>query len=110
INGSSMANSTAETPRSSRRKPANRCERPIREMMLFIARHSVGVGLVAERGGCDQETLATVHVGEIEAEQRHVDRPLVEQPHDYDVAGAARLIVEVVLKIALPVDRAVHGH
>ena len=46
------------------------------------------VGLVAERRGRDDQALAARHVGEVEAEQRHVDRPFVHQAHHDDVARA----------------------
>ena len=46
--------------------------------------------------------LLPADVGQVEAEQRDIDRPLVHQPHHHDVAGAAGRIAEAAgLQIAV---------
>ena len=45
----------------------------------------------------DQQALAAVQIGQIVAEQRNVDRPLVVERHDDDIADVARVIGHVVV-------------
>src|SRR5262245_27711618 len=98
-----MANSTAEAPSRSRLK--DRSSRIIRNVTAFMAdRLMAGV-----RGGCGREWLVAEHcrrhkqtpvavdVGEIVSEQRNIDRPLIVQRHDFNLAWRARAVVQLGL-------------
>src|SRR5215510_1001439 len=112
ISGSNIANSTAETPRSSRLKRAKYCERLSGKILITRPRLATGRSgkrLVAERGGGGKEAFAAGEVRQaVEPEQRDIDRVLIEQAHDHDVAGRAGLIREVGLEVLVSVDRARH--
>src|SRR6185503_14376932 len=105
-----MANSTAEMPRSSRARPPSLCrinssDRKTPSSARFMT--VLQIRFVTECNGGHDKTFTTRRVGQIEAEQRYIDRPLVHQADHHDVAGTARVIAEVAgLQIAAPIDRA----
>src|ERR1700682_1988422 len=90
ITGTMMANSIAATPRRSLyRSSAERRRRSHIELIGFMALLWSLEGFVLERGGRGQEPLAAAQIGDVVAERGDEHRPLIEQPHDDDIAGAA---------------------
>ena len=90
-----MANSTAETPRLSWRSGAAAGDARAGDELVVMARSLIEYGSLRNAAVAMMQALAAGHVGEVEAEQRHVDRPLIHQPHHHDVARAAGLVAEI---------------
>src|ERR1700693_3373302 len=86
--GTIMANSVAAMPRQSPNKPC--AERRTRSHISIIG--FIGMALVRfvlERRGRGQQPLAAAQIRDIEAESGDDQRPLIEDPHHDDIAGAA---------------------
>ena len=89
ISGSRIANSTTDEPRRSATKRRDREAR-------WTGRSSCRrrIGFVAEGDGRDQRVGVVGRVDEPDGQTGRDDRPLVDQPHDDDVAGIAGRVAE----------------
>ena len=68
------------------------------------------IRLVTKRRRGDQQPLAARQVRDVVAKSGDEQRPLIEDPHDDDVAGASRAVLHIVDEIAAAVDLAVDHH
>src|ERR1700712_2279641 len=96
MTGTTMANSIAARPlRSTSSSRAERRTRSHMSITGFIAGF-IGPALVRfvlERGGSGQQPLAAAQIRNVEAEPGDEQRPLIEQPHHDDIAGAAGKVI-----------------
>src|SRR5258708_12409014 len=96
MKGGSIANSAAEAPRLSARKrrSGRRVRARMRASFMCIALTTARTPerLVAERRSRHEQPLVACKISEVEPEQRHVDRPLIHQPHDHNFPGLTRLL------------------
>src|SRR6185312_9043287 len=83
ISGARNANSTAETPRLSRAKRDR--SRGIHSVIVFMAKRLMTricgsccrERLVTKDCRCNKQALVIAQIGEIDAERREIDRPLI---------------------------------
>src|SRR5262245_43116229 len=93
-------------PRRSLVKEARRWISSEAETGDLMTHHSAAggaIGLIAERRRGDQHSLAAPIIAE--PEHRDIDRPLVEQAHQYDRAWTARVVAEIVDEVAVGIER-----
>src|SRR3954452_22533488 len=105
MSGSSMANSTDETPSWSPRSRTRCRDMGRRNAFMTLLNWSMArCGMPRWRPA----SACHIDIGQIEAQKGDVDGILIKQAHNDDVTGNAGLILKIVLKVALRIDRARH--